>query len=159
MELNIDIIEQIRKTVDWIKDNFKEVKTNEEKDKLNVIINDISDLIIHKNEYLYRLNEVKSSEQQLKTEIKKSLEIAEADIKKLASDIKNTELKAGTLGLLLNTKLNSLANIKMTEIERFNNLWTGLTNNDINKIIETLSLYKDKWLEIGNEIEKLKRAL
>ncbi|MFP9098357.1 hypothetical protein ACLI09_04825 [Flavobacterium sp. RHBU_24] len=157
MPLNVDLLKPILETIDWIKKNYVEMKSDAEKYKLNTIIEDISTLIIHKNEYLYRLNEVKNSEEELKEEIKKSLKIAEADITKLLISIRDTELKASTVGLELNIKLNTAANIKMSEIERFNNLLNGSIDTDINTIIETLSSYKDKWIEIGKEIETLKK--
>ena len=157
MDINIDLIKQIRETIDWIKDNFSKAKDKVEENNLNTIINDISILITHKQEYLFRLNEVKNSEEKLKEEIGKSLTIAAVDTEKLAADIKATRLNAGKLGLLLDSKLNTLTNIKLTEIEKFNSLLSGSTNNDLNKIIDTLSSYASKWLELGSDIEELKK--
>lgn len=154
MEFKVDFLEQIRKTIDWIKANILQVGTVVEKRKFNEIINSISDLVINKKSYLIKLKQASGSKEQLFTELQKALKTAKKDTKTLVECIKETGLNTTEFGTNLNLKLKSLANQKILEIEHLNP-----ETDDNNKIIDTLTKYEAQWIEIANDLEKLKNEI
>lgn len=91
--------------------------------------------------------------------VSEALAIAARDTNQLLSTITTARLTAGNLGLRLKLKLDTLANLKLTEIQRLNMYLSGNDSVDSSKIIQSLSGFESQWVAIGEEIEILKNKL
>ena len=158
MVLKIDVLKQIKEFIDWVSNKIKDVKTAEEKEKLVTLMNSISTLVSNKQEYLNKIQALENDKVQQEKAISNALKVAQTDTENLLATIKSTGLNTGNLGFALNNKLQVLANIKSEELERFK-LTIGMSPEENTKIVEKLASYNSQWMEIGEQVDKLKKEL
>lgn len=108
--------------------------------------------------YINSLEQAKLSvdRSRVLTSINQALLIAEADTAKLLHDLEETGLKASDLSIKLKTRLDFLANSKLTEVERLSVLAANGNSSDVNIVIESLTSFQPKWIEIVNDLEQLR---
>jgi hypothetical protein len=162
MNVNLDVTKQVRELIDWIEGKLKGAVISGKRDKLERIINTISDLIRNKKIYLTNIRIAAKMGDGIRrdVEIKKALEIAKNDTEKLKTSIDDIGLKDSDIYKVLNTKIAVLANEKMNLIERFMNIQEGIDAKVSNEeIIAALVSYESKWDDISNELEKIKKEL
>lgn len=159
MNLDLDFIKIFRDTFDWGIEYGKSFIRFHDKNKLNKIINSMSDLIANKKTYLYNIQSaIKSQdEHRIDLTIKQSLEIAESDTQNLLSVIKEVGLKDSEIYKILKTKVETLANIKLSEIERLKKI-TDTEFKSTDGFTELLSDFENRWNEISNQLENIKKA-
>ncbi|AKU79989.1 DUF2130 domain-containing protein [Spiroplasma turonicum] len=141
-----------------IKENEFNLKIQEEKDKLNKIINDqLIELNNNKNNLKLLENEIQIS---ITKEKQKEIDALKENIASLNSIIKNNELESQKL---VAEKINELNILKQKELDELNNKLTAQTIELSNSKSTLQSILDKKVLEITNnkqkEIDNLKEEI
>lgn len=159
MNIDVDVLKGIRDFVDWAQKKGNSIVNYFDRNKLNEILNSITDLVANKKLYLHKLNNVikDDDKEQIELEIKNALSIAQKDTNQLLKKIEEAEFTNSEVYRVLNGKMAVLGKIKLSEIERLKEL---VGEGEIAKnVAETLSKYEQQWDYIAIELEKIKKTV
>lgn len=158
--LNIDVLEALRKTIDWLVEKYKSISNASEKNKLSKVANQISKLVSNKKAYLLVLKEniAKNDEFVNQQAIVEALEKADLDTQTLSALIK--ELDAKEISFSLKEGLESLANVKGVTVGQLKSMISkdSATASDQEEVINKLEAFEQQWIELGNRIDPLLKS-
>ena len=157
--MDINVLKALSNFIDWVKDGGISILNHIERRKLNKVINAITDLVKNKKEYLERISLSIDAEDNESTdlEIRKALNTAKRDTELLKSTIEGADLKDSEVYRILQLKADLLANSKLLEISRLEELVGFQLSGE--GIAEKLAKYEKQWSEIGQELEAIKHRL
>ena len=157
--IDLDLIKQVRETIDWLIGKHKGISNSQKKAVLNQIANQISTLAVNKAAYLVALKQELGSANETVDlyKITSALKTARTDTEKLNDLLTEFDLDAAKFTFSLKHGLEKLTRLKQLKLKELEELVAEDTpgSAQLNDIIHELEAFEHQWIDLGKEIDDI----